>query len=728
MILDGRYYTYKNADYDEKLKKCIEETCQYCLENTFVTANEKINAPIMMLGKIQSGKTRAFTGLISLAFDNDFDIVFILTKNSKALVQQTVKRMKSEFVPFIKNRSLVVADIMKANSNVSGYQLEQKNIIIAKKQQDNIAKVIEFIETYAINQNKKCLIVDDEADTTGIGYEKKKDSDAFTLRTVSRKVNEMRGTLDGCVFVEVTATPYALYLQPDFDENQPLQPVKPLKTVLVPYGEKYIGGKYYFLDSKIEGHKASLIFEAMSQEEGELVGDQKSKGKKSKIADRRSFKEEEILIKEKQLVKFKDGIINFLIGTIVLRELYQDNECYSYVIHTATQKNSHFSSESIVNTFLNQIKERSESTNVCVQALLKKRYESIKKSVELHGLSMLSFNKVHEEFYRYIDKGYYSVDVVNADKDIDVLLDDDTGELALKTPCSIFVGGQVLDRGVTIPNMMGFYYGRNPGTMQQDTVLQHSRMFGYREKMLPVTRFYTTERIYSNMEKITEIDESLREDIETGVQGDGVYFITQKMQDKKFGKGGIKPCSPAKINVSDVIFLKPYKRVLPVSFSPAPKTTYAKATKSINSLLGNDDKRSSVELPKDVASELMRLVYETIVDDGISGRFVSAEEFITTMNYMAKDSETVSFVVRRERGVKKYKENGSLQDAPDDGNQDTPEARKLAQAAPSIILLQENGDDESWNDRPFWWPVLVAPKNVPKTMYASKVTDKKMVL
>jgi hypothetical protein len=70
--------------------------------------------------------------------------------------------------------------------------------------------------------------------------------------------------------------------------------------------------------------------------------------------------------------------------------------------------------------------------------------------------------------------------------------------------------------------------------MQQDTVLQHSRMFGYRDvELLAVTRFYTTERIHSDMEKITEIDMSLREDIEKGMLGNGVYFITNKQPENK---------------------------------------------------------------------------------------------------------------------------------------------------------------------------------------------------
>jgi hypothetical protein len=68
---------------------------------------------------------------------------------------------------------------------------------------------------------------------------------------------------------------------------------------------------------------------------------------------------------------------------------------------------------------------------------------------------------------------------VNSDKDIEELLDD--GQLRLRTPLNLFIGGQILDRDITIKNLLGFYYGRIPGRYQQDTVLQHARMYRSRQ-------------------------------------------------------------------------------------------------------------------------------------------------------------------------------------------------------------------------------------------------------
>lgn len=722
MEKNGKFYGFKKnhgSGYNEELKKCIEETCRYCIENTNKNSEEKINKPIMMLGKIQSGKTRAYTGLIALAFDNDFDMVFILTKNSKALINQTVSRMKKEFQEFICNYDIAVSDIMKFNTRISGYQLEQKNIIIAKKEKNNINRLIDFINNYSINE-KKCLIIDDEADTTGIGYNKVKGEDEYTLRMVSSKVNEMRGTLDGCVFVEVTATPYALYLQPEFQKHDEIHPIKPLSTILVPWGKDYIGGDYYFIKSKDINHPASMLFEPVDIKEHEIVSNQKRKGKKSKIEDKRIFRIEEILSNEEKLPVFKKGIINFFVGVLVLKYKEEKNMHYAYVVHTATQKDNHFSLQNIAEVFLEQIKNRDKVQETIIEKMLLQSYEDIKKSVIAYGKYMPPYEYIKEQFYMVIDKRYYSIDTVNNDNDVEALLNED-GELKLTTPFSIFVGGQMLDRGVTIPNMIGFYYGRNPKTMQQDTVLQHSRMFGYRKNLLPVTRFYTTERIHSNMEKIMEIDIALREDIENKKQGNGVYFITQKDQN-------IRPCSPDKIRVSDIVLLQGYKRLLPVGFSPVCKTVYDKINKNIEKLLNegkNIDEHSYLFKTKQI-EELIEEVYKTFKQDKETYRFITSDEMLTSLKYFSK-RDKVYCLVYKNVNVGKYKNKEfKLQDSPDTGQTHLKRAKELAVEDPCLMLFQEKGMSDGWNGRAFWWPVLVAPKNVPKTIYASKIVNEKI--
>lgn len=61
-----------NIHYSDDLKKCIESTVNRLLED-----GEEAKKPGLLLGKIQCGKTRAFVGVIGLAFDKGIDVCVV---------------------------------------------------------------------------------------------------------------------------------------------------------------------------------------------------------------------------------------------------------------------------------------------------------------------------------------------------------------------------------------------------------------------------------------------------------------------------------------------------------------------------------------------------------------------------------------------------------------------------------------------------------------------------
>src|SRR6185295_3235945 len=125
-----------------------------------------------------------------------------------------------------------------------------------------------------------------------------------------------------------------------------------------------------------------------------------------------------------------------------------------------------------------------------------------------------AFSEVHSRVLQALTGGELMITKVNSEAQVAALLDDE-GQLRLRTPLNLFIGGQILDRGITIANLIGFFYGRRPQVYQQDTVLQHSRMFGFRPLQdLPVTRFFTEPQIYTAMRRMHESDVALREAIE----------------------------------------------------------------------------------------------------------------------------------------------------------------------------------------------------------------------
>lgn len=84
-----------------------------------------------MLGKIQSGKTRAFLGVIAEAFDNDYEIAVVLTKGTVSLARQTLNRIRSDFRPFIEQDEVQVYDIMTL-PDLTPYELNQHLILVVK--------------------------------------------------------------------------------------------------------------------------------------------------------------------------------------------------------------------------------------------------------------------------------------------------------------------------------------------------------------------------------------------------------------------------------------------------------------------------------------------------------------------------------------------------------------------------------------------------------------------
>lgn len=99
LVLDGPFYYRFTADpapFRSEDHTCIRRTVGRLL-STETTADH----PGMLLGKIQSGKTKTFLAAVALAFDNGVDIAVVLTKGTRALSKQTVTRVKKDFASFI---------------------------------------------------------------------------------------------------------------------------------------------------------------------------------------------------------------------------------------------------------------------------------------------------------------------------------------------------------------------------------------------------------------------------------------------------------------------------------------------------------------------------------------------------------------------------------------------------------------------------------------------------
>jgi hypothetical protein len=703
-----------NRSHSAELQATVKNTISRLLES-----NTSSDHPGVLLGRIQSGKTTAFIGVIAEAFDNDMDVAVVLTKNSELLGTQTTRRIRKEFADFEQKGHVSIYYTHTFGDTVlKKSQLLNKKIFIAIKNPSSIAKLI---KAFGVNNadltKKKVLIIDDEADTGSVGAKGKKEE--RELLETAKKLNEFRQALQNGYFLQVTATPYALYLQPNeiVTKTGAYKPVRPKFTeILEPY-PGYVGGKVYFEDSEDYDNPAYHIhIQATANDVATL---------KSKKQDHRIEKN---VAQTERLHVFRKAIEKFIVSVAIRRAQeriqkgrndipsYQLGK-YSFILHLDTAKTKMVWQETLVEKYLEHLRNEWNADNQISIARYREHYEkdlkiSLTKAKDLSWISSIpTFEEVSVTISEIFDLEDYQIFVINSDQRVIDLANDD-GQLRLETALNFFIGGQVLDRGITLDNLLGMFYGRDPGTSQMDTVLQHARMYGNRSKAdLAVTRMYTTERIFNRMKEIHQIDESLRESLQINSNHEIVLLQASE-------KGNVKPTSPNKLRLGKVISLRSFKTKYPYGFEPKGRTELTKNTNSIDALLKSIIGYTSISKR---SFHISIEEFDKIVDLINAGNLnydegVPLEPVVwkTIARKMLEETSTVSLhcYVQTGRDLRRYQANGEPMDAPYTSTTDYAFSIDCVRKEnkPLLMLLRQEGQAEGWKGAPFYWPVLVNPK------------------
>ena len=717
--ITGSFYTSFTGDnqrYTDIDKQCIEQTVDRLL--AVQTSAER---PGMLLGKIQSGKTKTFLAVIALAFDNGFDIAIILTKGTKALARQTVARVRREFASAYHQDQVQMLDIMTVPSGLTPYELNQKLVFVAKKQTDNLERLTAlFRDTYPQLASKRVLLIDDEADYASIGF-RNSQQQGLLINSTTKQIDSLRQLLAASAFLQVTATPYSLYLQPDdlVVQGVEFRPVRPAFTELVPIHPNYIGSDYYFDGGHEQNNVASFIYRPVGAQELEILHHQ----------DRRRFRIEECLTSN-AIPMLRAALCNFIVGGCIRR--LQDRHAgeppkkFSFLVHTEAGKAAHAWQEQIVVELNQKLTEAVGSNSDLLRSLFSDSYNDLRDSILVLNHYLPPVEEVLQEATAALQQGWLMITKVNSERQVEELLDEE-GQLRLRTPLNIFIGGQILDRGITISNLVGFFYGRRPQVFQQDTVLQHSRMFGFRPiEDLTVTRFYTEPQIYAAMRSIHESDVALRETFERQPE-QPVIFIQRDDQ------GRVIPCSPNKILASNTTTLRPFKRILPIGFQTDYAVRLRPITDEIDGIL--DDLQppqgfdSPFEIPLTLGMDLLVKIQSTLLmetDEGYDFDWDAARASLAFMSNATSNPANRGHIwclVRRNRNLSRKVATGShavYADAPDTTRTEGAIARLVAVDMPMLMLIRQNGDaaNGGWRGSPFYWPVIVAQKNLHTSIFA----------
>lgn len=675
--------------------------------------------PGMLLGKVQSGKTRAFVGAMAIGFDSGFEISVVLTKTSTPLAVQTIRRLQHDLAPAIAQHRVRIFDAAAHIGQLNEWLQNRKLIFVAKKHPRNLENLHRVLLTdHPALRVRRTMIIDDEADFASVGYERRRG--AVQVRRIQTLIDDLRSGLPNAVYLEVTATPYSLYLQPaDIQEpstGREFQAVRPAFTKRVPTHGSYIGGEFYFDEAQRPGSVASFIhvpvpdaeLAAMSQTQTLATGD---------------------VLTAPGVRSLRRSLITFVVGGVTRRADQPDGDeperLFSFVVHLERLRGAHANQQELAERLIDRLRHTDLTAGPVAQQVAE-AYDDVRASRQAAGMR----TPLLADLLPQIGPAFASIttEVVNSDARLTQLLDPDTGQLHQQSPFNIYIGGQSLDRGVTIANMIGFYYGRNPRVAQQDTTIQHCRMYGARPLGdLAVTRFYTSNTIYARMRRMHRYERFLWDQLrEREDEGESVDHPADVEFLEVDPTGGVRPCSPNKIALSRVQWLSPGGELVPRPFTTLSNRPDEPRAQAVTGRLRTLSAPSSpFVVTVDQACDLLDRACSLIrIDEGWDWDLDALKDAVRLLAHTHPDP------MLQNRVVCIYTLNNTIRKWVDDARSDPQRApysaatetgvRREADRSPALAFYQNVGSvDRGWTGSPFVWPVLFVPTGVAPTVFAN---------
>ena len=499
------------------------------------------------------------------------------------------------------------------------------------------------------------------------------------------------------------------------NSNLLFEPKRPAFTRLVPVHSAYVGGDHYFGDHD-EDRPEYYLWHPVDQNELDAL----------KKEDRRRFNIEDVLITDK-VDALRSAVANFVTAGAI-RRLHQRAEGqrpkhYAMIVHVETSRSAHAWQHQVTVAVLDKMRQAITSRDPLADRLIDAAIANLRRSVEAEGLGVPDREALVREIRESFARGAVATEKVNSDNDVEALLDE-SAELKLRTPYNVFIGGQILDRGITVPNLLAFYYGRSPKKMQQDTVLQHARMYGARPRHdLAVTRFYTKGSNHAALKRIHQFDAALRDAFLKGAHERGVAFILKDATNR------VTPCAPSKVRMSDLTPLRPGRAFLPTGFQTKSRTAIGKTVERIDRLVppaGTNSNRP-VRVTTDEAIAIVDLIAATLEDDEVDPfdwkALRGAIEYYSRIAAPEADRGQCWLLAETDREIVRIRPGGRFSNAPHTKQQEAI-VHQVGGRLPIIMLFRQNGSAEKgWRDAPFWWPVLFPPINSVPAVFAASIRE-----
>lgn len=477
---------------------------------------EPVTTKGLLIGDVQSGKTQTYMALINKAADYGYKFFVILTSDNERLRRQTQERTDTDFIGMdslrhpIGVRTVTMGEQPERNSIsaltsatrdfnkqakdfLSGVQHPKRNtgvfIAVLKKNKDVLRAFQKWVkEGSTVTSDVPMLIIDDESDYASVNTS----AEGHDRTVVNKLIGDILTDSKCRAYLAVTATPFANIFIDD-EASEDLFPEDFIYELDSP--SSYLGAKQLFGDldheSELNDQYGDRLIRLINQEEIDpwLGVSQK---------------------KDEPLGEGLDPQVQHAINTYVvacaLNQLSRHPaKKLSMLIHA-----SRFVS------LQQQIADHVHAYIEDLDSALKyhgdgdPRIEELKKTYEQEyaGLRGTTWQDVRPVLNRYVDAIRVRLENHQAEKwneEHDIRDDVDYDY-------SIFVGGNSLSRGMTLPGLVVSFFYRNVGAA--DTLLQMGRWFGYRNGYEDLMRVWLLPETVNDFRYSAQVLEDLKATID----------------------------------------------------------------------------------------------------------------------------------------------------------------------------------------------------------------------
>ena len=613
----------------------------------------------LLYGRVQSGKTSNMIMCIANLIDTEhFKLFIVLTSDNTSLYEQTRSRI-TEGLPTI--GVVGYKDITSGSETPKSFftKLDHRGaVVICTKNPNNLKSLITFFTSLKLT-GVKAAIFDDEADFGSLNSKQnqKEESEVYSL------IENLRSAVPEAKFIEVTATPQANLLQKADD------PRHPNFIVQIPPGEGYVGGdRLYDLENQdvVREHHRNI-------DPAEIDSITKSNEPPVNAPDSMYL-----------------ALCTFFIGGAMKNISFPDHTNFSMLVHISARRNINSTLYKLVVEAKDKISRvlHNESQDGRIEGMLKRAYDDISRT--LTGGRRITYEEAVDQVALYIDQA----------RPQKIISGKATDDPKYDSFYNILIGGNRLSRGLTVKNLTVFYYARATGAPKADTILQHSRIYGYRENVLDIIRIFVTDEVSDYLYDAYKSDQEEWEYVENGNYRTGPPVLLSLKRTKK-----IRPTRGQVIPAGNLIKYFPGKTYF----------LYDAKGSNVDKLDEILDKKDYMG-PDPVETDLntaLKLI--DLTDTYYTGQRWNKEAVKAVLRDLAKKNKKIYLLVRWDRDIKKgYHAVLSGQS----------ENRIWKDDGPIIFMYRTSGRGKGWNGEIAWIPVL----RIPRGFSAYYLTDKEPVV